>query len=112
MTTQMATEYQVLPTGCTIDDPNARHHAIRVSYRGRGKWAISDNFMVLHRITGEWDFESQPSSRTEDFKTNFRWELDEALAMAHSIVDDYTVNSRTYAEWQAHFAAEKAAPNA
>ena len=105
---QMVTEYSVFPTGCDIDSPDAFYFAIKVVYRGKGLWAVKNTSSVLSNITGKWDYEPQPSSRDEAFLNEFRWDLDEALAKTHSLVNDHKVNGGTFAEWEAKHSAAKA----
>lgn len=105
---QMVTEYSVLPTGCDIDSPDALYFVIRIVYRGKGLWAVKNTGSVLSNITGKWDYEPQPSSRDKAFIDEFRWDLDEALAQVHLIINDHKINGNTFAELEAKHAARAA----
>lgn len=101
--------YVVLPSGCERDDNMAQHHGLLVEYRGAGRWAVTDGFEVWNRSANEWVSRRVPDEGRDDYLATCRYPESEALAIAASLVDDYRVNGRTYAQWQAHFATVDAA---
>ena len=91
-----ATEYTVslLPR----DDPNGRNFNITVEYRGDDKWAICW-FRQCLSATGEWDWESIPSERTEEWLAAHRFDLDVALRLAKTAAPGVTCNGITAQAW-------------
>lgn len=85
------TEYTVslLPEG-----PDASSYEITVSYRGRGLWAVARHRMCLGG-DGEWDWESLPSERAEEWLLAHRFDLDTALRLAKEAAPGIVVNGRS-----------------
>lgn len=79
MITPRVTEYEV----CAIpeDDINAGAYAIKVAYRGRGRWAVTRMSQCLG-ADGTWDYESIPSERTEEWLATHRFDEQTALRLA------------------------------
>lgn len=71
-----ATRYDVccLPEG----DVNARHFTLRVEYRGRDRWTVTDGFLCLGK-DGEWSYESIPSEREDEWLEAHRFDEETAL---------------------------------
>jgi hypothetical protein len=90
-----ATEYTLspLPEG----DINSTAFEVKVAYRGRGLWAVSRHRQCLAR-SGEWDWESIPSERTDEWLAEHRFPLDEALRLAREELPNLRVNGMTAAE--------------
>jgi hypothetical protein len=70
---------------------------LTVEYRGRGKWAV-----MRHRIClgsdGEWDWESIPSEREDEWLATHRFPLAEALDLARRHAPLVRINGMTAAE--------------
>jgi hypothetical protein len=56
-----------------VNDPadDIDHHRYTIEWRGRS-WAICNGSMALNK-DGEWEYESMPTHRTENFLTRTRW---------------------------------------
>jgi hypothetical protein len=91
------TEYtvSVLPE----DDINASSYAITVAYRGRDLWAVSRHRQCLGR-DGEWDWESLPSERTDEWLAEHRFTEQEALRLAREAAPGIRCNGLTAVEMQ------------
>ncbi|MGW1059332.1 hypothetical protein [Micromonospora rubida] len=89
------TEYTV----CALpeDDINAGNFQIKVAYRGRGLWAVLRHRWCLG-ADGEWDYESIPSEREDEWLAGHRFQLDAALRLAAEHVLKLTVNGWTVAD--------------
>lgn len=58
-----------------------------VAYRDVDSWAVLDGYgRRSYGRDGEWDFEPSPSNRTDEWKVNHRWTLDEAVEVATEVV--------------------------
>lgn len=106
MGNQLVTEYSVFPNGCGIDKAHSQHFVIKVVYRGKGLWAVARLGENLGH-SGLWEYESQPSSREDDYFAEYRWDLADALAAAHSVINTITLSGKTFAEWETHHTAMK-----
>lgn len=93
-----ATEYTV--SALPEDDINSSAFQIVVAYRGRGLWAVSRHRRCLGR-SGEWDWESMPSERADEWLAEHRFPLAEALRLAREELPKLRVNGMTAAEVQA-----------
>lgn len=90
-----ATEYTL--SGLPEEDINYSSFAIKVAYRGRGLWAVTHHGYCLGR-NGDWDYESVPSERTDEWLTGHRFGRDEALRLAREAAPKVRVNGMTAAE--------------
>ena len=66
------------------------HFRVAIESRGDGKWAIINGGMCWTR-DGEWEYESMPSNRTDEFIARTRYTLEEAFKLApaaQASVDD------------------------
>jgi hypothetical protein len=86
------------------DDINAHVFALAVEYRGHGLWAVL-RFSQCLGTDGEWSYESNPSSRTDNWLARHRFPLEEALALAKEHAPNVTVNGMTVADVLARKAA-------
>lgn len=86
------TEYAVcaLPEG----NVNASHFTIKVAYRGEGRWAVT-RFGECLGADGTWDYEPNPSSRTEEWLATHRFDEATALRLAFEAAPHITVNGWT-----------------
>lgn len=100
-----ATEFKFLPAGAEPGQADVDHFSVRVSLRGPGRYA------VVHMGScwdgKEWVYESLPSNRTDAFKMQSRFPLDEAVELARELVDTVRMNGGTWAQWQERFAQDK-----
>ncbi len=97
---ELVTEVLVLPDGMEIDDDERRDFALTVRWRGprgdtgRGGYAVMHGNRHVSR-KGNWRYEPEPH-----LQRHYRWEnLDDAIALARSIVNTVKVHGRTWAEW-------------
>lgn len=102
-----ATEYTL--SALPEDDSNGMLFRIVVAYRGRGLWAVSRHRYCLGR-SGEWDHESVPSERTDEWLAEHRFPLDEALRLAREELPKLRVNGMSAAEVQAWAERQRATP--
>lgn len=88
-----------LPTGLDADDINASTFAVRVQWRGEGKWAVVQGLgFPAHRFltkTGKWIFLPRPMHRRY-----CRFDFETACALAEKHVNSVVINGGTWAEWQ------------
>lgn len=81
--------YTTLPD----DDVNCTVWRIKIEWRGPGDvWAITRLGYCLDR-KGRWADEPSPSNRTEAFKRNHRFTLEEAIERAPAALDSVVINS-------------------
>lgn len=100
-----ATTYTVWPTGY---DPEAQDEfldevslfTLAVEQRAPGRFAVTRNGRCLRNDGRQWEYESLPSSRPEQFLALYRMPLGEALELARQNVDLIKVNGRTWASLQ------------
>lgn len=94
------TEYQV-SVFQEEDDPEGyiglSSWALKVAYRGRGLWAVTDRINCLSK-SGTWDYEMRPSEREDEWLAEHRFPLEDALALAQAVAPSVTVNGRSAAE--------------
>jgi hypothetical protein len=86
------TEYTVC--GLPEDDINASHFALTVAYRSAGRWAVLRHGFCLG-TDGEWDYESIPSERADEWRATHRFDEDTALRLAVEHAPNVTVNGWT-----------------
>jgi hypothetical protein len=89
------------------DNVNARHFTLKVEYRGRGLWAVTDGIDCLNEA-GKWSYERIPSSREDDWLATHRFDLDAAFKLAKEAAPKMTVNGYTVAHVLARHEARKA----
>lgn len=103
--TVIPSEYRILPTGyaeSTLFDKWL--WAIRVAWRGpdrstgEDRWAVLNVYGNCLSRSGKWDYEPQPSSRSDKWLARFRFSLDEAIQLAKDHVDSHVINLRTFEE--------------
>jgi hypothetical protein len=94
-------EWQVFPTGCDPEDINALSFIVSVKWRGTyqgksgGGWSVTHNSAELSR-GGLWTY-CVPRFR----RWQHRWEtFEEAQQQARAVVDNLSMNGRTWAQWQ------------
>lgn len=79
-------------------DVNATAFEVTVDYRGRERWAVRHGGRCLSRRDDDWDWESIPSERAEDWLQDHRFSLGEALSAAKRVAPRIRVNGKTAAE--------------
>jgi hypothetical protein len=79
------------------DNVNARHFTLKVEYRGRGLWCVTDGFFCLGK-EGDWEYEPMPSEREDGWLETHRFDLDTALELAKGFAPKLTINGKTAAE--------------
>lgn len=116
MSTEPATiikEVHVLPSGVEATEDNwdnLRSFVLSVQWRGprtakgRGGYGVNRGGSAWLSRAGKW-------GHPENFQQRqYRWEtLEEALEQARAAVDSVQVMGRTYAQWEAEYAARAAA---
>jgi hypothetical protein len=88
------------------DDINAPHFTVRIEYRGRDLWAVTNGWGCLG-TDGEWEYEPSPSNREDDWLETHRFDLDTALNLAKEAAPKMTVNGYTVAYILARRAAKE-----
>lgn len=76
------------------DDVNWHLFSINVVYAGRGRWAIRRHGRCLN-AAGQWDYESIPSERTDEWLAAYRFDRETALRLAAEAAPKVTVNGWT-----------------
>lgn len=96
-----------LPDGMDPDDYEVSTFAVRVQWRRKGEWAVVQGLgFPAHRFLtskGNWLFLPMPMHRRY-----CRFDFDTACHLAAQHVNAVTANGRTWAEWEAHRAAQTA----
>jgi hypothetical protein len=89
------TEFTV---SCLPPDHRDRHYLeVTVGYRGGDRWAVLDGRQCLGS-DGEWDWESIPSERTDEWLATHRFDLETALGLAAQHAPKLTVNGLSVAD--------------
>jgi hypothetical protein len=80
-----ATEFRfpVFPEG--HPDWDLEHEAVRVEWRGDGRWAVILRGSWCIDAEGNTEYESIPSERSDEFKATFRFGRDEAIRVAREV---------------------------
>lgn len=73
------------------DDINAMQVTVQVQWRGGGRYAVIHRSMCLS-ADGEWDYESIPSERTDEWKVAHRFSYEEACSLAEKAALTVTCN--------------------
>jgi len=79
------------------DHPDSFHFTLRVEYRGRDRWAVTDGFACLS-TDSEWDYEPSSSNRDDNWIKTHRFDLDTALRLAKEQAPKLTVNGLSIAD--------------
>ncbi len=82
---------------------NTSGWTIKVEARGHGKWAVLHSGQCLG-TDGEWDWESIPSDRSDEWLATHRFDLDTALDLAQEAAPRVVINGMTPAQvraWEA-----------
>lgn len=74
------------------DGVNANDFTIRVERRDIDRWCVKDQFRC-YAADGRREPEPSPSNRTNEFKRDFRFPLEEALELAQRIVPTLRVGA-------------------
>lgn len=93
--TAKATEYRL--TLLPEDHPDSHVFELKVSWRGRGKWAVMRHSLCLG-TDGEWDYEPSPSNREDDWIDSHRFDLPTALRLADEALPSLRINGMTAAD--------------
>lgn len=101
-----ATEFTFLPAGAHADEFDAVRFAVKVSWRGNNRWAVTR--------AGDcwgpdgWDHEASPANQSPEYLAALRYPLEEAITLARQLVDGVTVNGRSWGQWEERFLMAKA----
>lgn len=79
------------------DHIDAPYFTLQVEYRGDGRWAVTRHG-YCYNAAGEPDYEPIPSSREDEWLTEFRMSLGDALNVARRVAPTLTINGRTVAD--------------
>lgn len=91
----------IKPTRYTVtclphNHPEVYHYSLTLEFRGQGKWAIcraGDG--CYNAFTGQFDHESVPSERADEWKRQHRFTLKAARIYAMQLAPGLTVNGHT-----------------
>lgn len=111
MTTDLlshATEFAFHPEGASFGDKDVHYFTVRVARRSADKWAVLWMNQCWNKKTKSWEYESQPSSRTDKFLRNARFNLDEALEIAAGKPEGLTVMGKSWLDFKAIHALQEA----
>lgn len=113
MSTEYVSEITLLPDGMEVGDDEQHAFAVKVVWRGAraengsGGYGVSNGPSKWLSRAGKWGWPERFQYR------QYRWEtLEEALAMARTVVNDVTVNRFTWAQWQEKFGTSSEPPKA
>lgn len=98
-----ATTYTVCAVPETVQD--WMMFAITVEETAPDRWAVRRSKRCLN-ANGEWEWESIPSEREDDFLARCRFDLDTALGMARRVAPTLRINGITAARAAAEWAKE------
>jgi hypothetical protein len=79
------------------------HYEVTAEYVGSGRWAVRHQGHQCLNRSGEWVWEMQPSSRTDEWLVEHRFSEEEAKAHALEQCLLVEVNGRTAAQWFAQW---------
>lgn len=85
------------------DSVNNAAWALKVKYRGHGKWAVLKLSQCL-AADGKWDYEHIPGERSDEWLAEHRFDLDTALRLAQEAAPHVVISGMTPAqvlEWEA-----------
>lgn len=88
-----ATGYTVCAVPCDV--PDWESWAITVAWRSEGRWAVLKRSIWCLSTAGEWDYESLPSERSDEWKAEHRFDLATALRLAREHAPRVTVGGWT-----------------
>jgi hypothetical protein len=77
---------------------NHGHFSIAVAWRGPGDVYAVIRFGQCLATDGTWDYEPNPSSRTDEWIATHRFPYDQAVALAATAAQFLTVNGFTVAD--------------
>jgi hypothetical protein len=97
-----ATEYSV--STLPLEHPERHSFEITVAWRNVGRWAVLQRGRKCLGADGEWDWESIPSEREDEWLATHRFDLETALRLAREAAPKVKVNGRTFTEWEVHWA--------
>jgi hypothetical protein len=86
-------------TVCAVPEGNVNryHFEIHVEWRAPESWAVVRQAFCLG-TDGDWEYESIPSERAEEWKATHRFPLERALELAKAAAPHVTVNGWTVAQ--------------
>jgi predicted phage gp36 major capsid-like protein len=92
---------EVIVSAVPEDDMHHMRFSVAVAWRGGVAYAV-----VRHRqclgTDGQWDYETVPSERTDEWIAAHRFTYTDAILLARKACQDITVNGLTVAEVLAH----------
>jgi hypothetical protein len=82
-----------------LDHPDRETWGVAVERAAPRRWAIRNLSHCLNRISGEWEYEPLPSSRTDEWLEAHRWtQLEEAQLIAARVCGSVTWNGTSAEE--------------
>lgn len=88
-------EVSIWPENCCIDSDTWK---LEVTYRGPDRWSVGRHAKISLSRNGEWDWESRPSEREEEWLAEHRFTLEDALALAREHAPNIVINGMTATE--------------
>jgi hypothetical protein len=89
--------FNALPEDVIAESSEFYHFNVTIEKRANNRWAVL-HFNHCYNKQLEKEYESSPSNRTDEFKNNFRFSLEDAVEIAQEVSKIITIGRGTNAE--------------